>query len=383
MNLDNFEELKGGLNVAVVGRHNSPPDERTLLDHALLTILDREAQAHHSDQTSDLRNARLIKALDAGKIEAWFMVAAWDVNNPKILGAAIELPTILINEVDGKLTLSHAKYREDTCFLNDVFREIIKEKPSNKSFPEVGLADYFEQERNRVMISKDPTGKVQGGRVGEYSPHSSQMIKVMSNMGASLGRTLEPIMELKGGTPLSHKYWPVTVDTIHLNDEVTNKPLDYVFATSWQSRDGKQQIMATFTEAISTFTGEPIIRVQFGTLENMPEATLVKDITASLLVAGRAEAERRNWKQDEAVNSPIGSLEPTMRIHAPSNLVIVEALKDIDAQVRSLGHHPMLPVTLSFSDMKNKMGLTKNPDRPMSVIDLSQRSNAPAFDFAT
>ena len=380
MNLDNFEELQGGLKVGVISRQQSSALDRALLDKALFTILDHEARAHHTEQGAASRNAKLLKALDAGKIEAWFMVAAWDVATPKILGAAIELPTVLISEVDGKLTFTHAKYREDTCFRTNVLRELLKEQPTGTTLPDVGLCDYFEQERMRIMTTNDPTGKVQGGRIGEYSAHSAQMIKVMNKMGATLGSINEPIMEIAGDAPLAFKHWPVNVDTLTLNDEVNGRPLNYVFATSWQSQDGKQQVVATFTEAISTFTGEPVVRVQFGSLGTMPDAALLKDITASLLAAGQNEIERRDWKRDDNNTSPFASA-PIMRIHAPKETAIISALKDIEAQVRSLGPHPMLPAIMNFADLPGQVTALKSaPSRPVSIIE--PVANMAYFDLA-
>jgi hypothetical protein len=367
MSFEGFHELTGGLNVAVVSRQNSHGDDRVSLDNALFTILDREADAHHTSKAGAIRNAKLLKALDAGKIEAWFMLAAWDTCEPKILGAAIELPTVLIQEIDGKLVLTHAKYREDTCFRSDIMREIVKER-NGRPLPDVGLCDYFEEERMRIMVTNDPTGKVQGGRVGEYSAHSSAMIKVMNNMGATLGTVEHPIMELEGETPDFRSRWPVDVETLTLVDEQTGEPLDYVFATNWTSGDGKQQVMATFTEAISTFTGETIIRVQFGSMGEITDPKLLEDITASLLMAGREKVYNDlKWGHDEDETSSFGYTVPLMRIHAPEDVGIISALKKLDAKVRTLGHHAMFPTFIDLSKY-SQVKLCKPPARPLYVV---------------
>jgi hypothetical protein len=331
----------------------------------------------------------------------------------------------LITKWDGgKFQHYPAMYGEDTCLLSPVLKDLIHERPPNKSLPSnIGLGGYFEQERIKRWTTGQfgdaPLGHTARGRVGEYSAHSSAMIKLMNGLHASLGTEANgTILELDGLTRAMRDKWkfPVEIQEIPVGKGTCHN----IFLAHWSAEDGKQQIVASFTNGLSTFTGEPVTRVQFTSNGNLPERQILECVLASLLAAGKDVIGEQRWgadkegkllpspiiplagsKQDAysalldasrseiltrigaaASNPALGITPPVMRIHALQEPEINAALKSMGAKIRNLGSHPMLPAMIDFKNIpKQNLNFDPAPARPVKIINRTEAANNPIFSL--
>jgi hypothetical protein len=183
------------------------------------------------------------------------------------------------------------------------------------------------------------------------------MVRLLTSLGAALGQESQgTILQLDGfPSELADRERiriPVLTEALgrYEGDIISN-----VFVTSWSGNQG-ERIVASFTEAISTFSGQPIVRVQFTSNGQLPNREILKDALASLVMAGRTEISARKhlsntnvWNLDDA--------RMVMRIHALNEPEIGLALKEIGAKPRMIGIHPMLPVMTNFKNTpKNVLG---------------------------
>ncbi|MGB4056709.1 MAG: hypothetical protein WBK77_01345 [Alphaproteobacteria bacterium] len=256
------------------------------------------------------------------------------------------------------------------------------------------------------------------GRVGEYSAHSSTMIKLMTGLNATLGTEQGgTILEIDGLTRVMQDKWklPVEIKDIPAGKETYPN----IFLAQWSAEGGKQQIVASFTNGISTFTGDPVTRVQITSNGSLPNPGTLQNVLASLLAAGQDEVQARQWgtskeklpqspaipllgssreiyaalitaSQNELLSPIIGatprhvwnSKPPLMRIHALKEPEINTALKAMDAQTRILGTHPMLPAVIDFKNMPQEaFNFNLVPARPVSMTT-GEAANAVIFSLA-
>jgi hypothetical protein len=189
LNPDKFTVLPGGMRAGVLHMNGRDMVHHSVLVDVLCTVIEHEAKAHQATFQATQFN-KIIDAVQEGKISAYFILAGWENCRPKIAGASIEFPTV-ITEWDGK-QFNHypAIYGEDTCLLSTTLKALIQQRPHGKSLPQ-GLGAFFEHERIKRWTSNDygdaPLGASARGRVGEYSAHSSAMIKLMTDLNARLG----------------------------------------------------------------------------------------------------------------------------------------------------------------------------------------------------
>ncbi|MDE1902061.1 MAG: hypothetical protein KGI37_10530 [Alphaproteobacteria bacterium] len=384
--------LPGGLHAAVLPMKDDPVHWSALGD-ALENAVEHEATAHGAgfDHSSF---GKVIEAVKSDEIQAWFLLAAWDVCRPKIVGAAVEFPTVLTHWDGQDFQHHHAIYQEDTVLPIGMLRELAKERPAGKFFPpDIGLGEFFEQERikQRMQGNNPPLG-----RVGEYSAHNAKIIKIMKQSGVRLGGEADgAVFELDGAVPRNFDRWHVPVRTEGLfHDKNSPIPLPHVFLVNWDSADNKQRIAASFTKGISTFTGKTVVRVQVTSNGNLPSPQALQGVMASILAAGQEEASRREWgapayhprpspiisihgtKRElwasaiasnkaelfipRATFAPIfGHPAPIMRIHALGEPEIITAL-NAELPRRILGNHPMLATDQRFSQMVGRQALCAN-----------------------
>lgn len=426
LNPNKFRILPGGLRASV--HHMSQQDlvHDVVLAGTLSSVIAHEAKAHHAA----FQAARFDKVIDAvkeGKISAYFILAGWEACQMKIAGASIEFPTVITEWDKSKGQFKHypAIYGEDTCLLSPVLKEIVRERPYNKLLPpNIGLGGYFEQERIKRWTTNHfgdaPFGMTARGRVGEYSAHSSAMIKLMNGLNATLGQEQDgTILEVNGLTKAMQEKWKLPVeikDVPHGNGSYPN-----IFLAHWSGNGGKQQIVASFTNGISTFTGEPVTRVQITSNGNLPNPGMLQNALASLLAAGQDEIHNRGWgnagkakieqspaipllgstkeiysalmatSQSEIVK-PLAALiaphvwhnnTPLMRIHTLQESEINSALQSMDAKTRILGTHPMLPAVIDFKNMPQEaLSFDPIPARPINVALRAEAANSPVFTLA-
>lgn len=420
LNPDNFTTLLGGMQASVQCMSRRDLVHDVVLAGTLAEVVEHEANAHHTDFNADRFN-RVVEAVKEGDISAYFILAGWDVCHMRVAGASIEFPTV-ITEWDGKAFQHYpAIYGEDTCLLSSMLKTLIQERPAGKALPK-GLGAFFEQERIRRWtlnpFGDAPMGMTARGRVGEYSAHSSTMIKIIDGLGGSRGvEDAGTILEINGLTnAMKDKLrLPVSIKDIEASNCVYNN----IFVTEWSSADGKQQIAASFTKGISTFTGKPITRVQITSNGQLPERDVLSCALASLLSAGQNEIREKRWgapkrilrapspviaihgSQQEAhaalwgmgkemLIPRIGAADdfwaeslPILRVHTRNEPEINAALAAKGAQTRTLGPHPMLPVVIDFKNIPQEaMAFDLLPARPVKAVNRGTEKGAPLFLIA-
>ena len=425
LNPDCFTLLPRGLKAGVLHMSGQDLIHQSVLGDVLCSVIEHEAKAHNALFLADQFN-KIIEAVKEGKISAYFLLAGWENCRPKIAGGSIEFPTVITKWEGNEFKHYPAIYGEDTCILSKALRELVRERPEGKNFPEnIGLAEYFEQERIRRWTSNEfgdaPLGMAARGRVGEYSAHSKAMKKVMSRFGGTLGEEQDgTILEINGLTQAMKDKWKLPVETGGLTAE-NGASSPNIFLTRWSGEDGRQQLCASFTNGISSFTGDPIVRVQITGNGNLPNAGILQSALASLLAAGQEEIQARHWgsSKEQRAKSPViplhgsqqeiyaalseasqdemfvrrlgrvdlspifGGSVPTMRIHAIQEPGIVSALQAMDAQTRMLGPHPMLPVVMDFANApKESLYFRPTPARPLNIVRPLEAASAPIFAIA-
>jgi hypothetical protein len=330
-------------------------------DQALRWAVAAEAKTHHVE-LSGVNFDWMLPKIVANKIQAYSLDVSWDDCawencNRFTAGGATEFLSV-ITVWDGK-KFNHypATHGEDTYVSPELSSEF-RQRTTDASHPNgARLGTYFVHERIRLAVAQNlgltPYGMISRGRVGEYSAHSTAMIKMFNNMGATMGsQDKGNILQLNGFPESLRKRFPVDIQTeglgVHLGDFQPN-----IFVTNWSGKNG-EKIVASFTEAISTFNGQPIVRVQFTTNQRLPDNETLKDALASLIMAGRAEILERkrkslgnDWMLDDE--------HMIMRIHALNEPIIGLALQEMGANVRTIGikpnEHPMLPLITDFNNI--------------------------------
>jgi len=419
--------LVGGLKTSVFPMNGEDLIHQSALGKSLYDLVEHEAKAHQADFNGANFN-KIIEAVKANKIQAWFIVAGWEQCLPRVLGAAVEFPTVFTEWDGNEFKHYPGVYGEDTCIQPKVLRELIKERPSNKSFPpDLGLGLYFEQERMRLMRAENSPyyGMTPKGRIGEVSAHSTNMLRLLDQFGSEIGAEQEdPILEMQGITSTMRNRLPVAVEVQSLTpDSDSLATLSNVFVASWASDDEKQRLAASFPEAFSTFTGENIVRVQLTSNGNLPYGDKLKEVLSSLLIAGEEEVRERRWGKPALhkqlkprspiiyIHAPpserlkavwdsnkedllhprlglepelfLGGPPPLMRIHAIGEKEVVKALKGMGLQDRMLGPHVMQPASLDLGKMPvDIMELNPPQPKPLNVIRQQASAYIPLFSLA-
>ena len=423
MNPDKFTLLPGGLKASVLHMNRQDLMHHAAMSDVLCNIIEHEAKAHHANFQAG-QFSKIIDAVKDNKISAYFLLAGWDVCRTKMIGGSVEYATVLTEWDGNKFRHYPAIYGEDTCIMRNKLRELIQERPTGKVLPQnVGIGEYFERERIKRWVTNEygdaPLGQRGRARIGEFSGHSSTMIKVLDDLGATRETEQEgAILEINGLTRAMKDKWHLPVDTSVI---VTDKGDIYpnIFLTQWSGEGNKQQVVGSFTNGISTFTGDPVTRVQFTSNGNLPNNVVLQSALASILSAGQEEIEARGWgsakehriqspiipvggsrreiydallssSQDEMLVRKIGAVQrpriwndetPVMRIHALKEPAISLALSAMDAQTRMLGSHSMLPVVMDFKNVPQRiLGIDLNPARP-TTIKPSNAANEPYYAF--
>jgi hypothetical protein len=189
-----------------------------------------------------------------------------------------------------------------------------------------------------------PYGMSAQGLIGECSSDNAPSIASLKNLGAAIAKNETPILVFEDhilGIPPKQK---ISVEISSLANQTGIPSHTNIFVAQWCGENG-EQIAASYTEAISTFTGEPVVRVQISSNGKLPDAEHLQDVLYALIEAGDTEIMNRSWIDGNNTSS----LSCT-RIHALDEIEIVEALKGLGAQPRVLGGNPMIPISISFAN---------------------------------
>jgi hypothetical protein len=324
-NPTHFTRFEGGLEVAVLHMSRHDLLHQTALNEVLCKIIESEAHAHKADFKTT-KFGKIINAVKKSKISAYFLLAGWENCQRHIIGASIEYPTVLTKWENDKFVHYPAMYGEDTCLLTGAIKELIREKPPEMFFdPNIGLAEFLELEKIKRWTTNQygdaPLGMAARARIGEYSAHSKAMIKILDELGATRS-TVEngAILEIDGLTEAMKGKWKVHTITEGITPVGQSEPNPDIFCVRWSSLDGKQQLCASFTNGISSFTGDAVTRVQLTSNGNLPHEMMLQCVLASLLEAGQEEICARRWGAQED-NYPVDSLVETHKCGMYAKLI--------------------------------------------------------------
>lgn len=413
----------GGFQLAVVTMNPHDPVHCAMLGKTLEDAIKHEAKTHGA-YFDPARASRIIHAVRTGKIQAQFLLAAWENCAPRPIGVAIEFPTVMGVREGNQIVHYAATYGEDTCLLPEQIKALLKDRNGRPCYSGTQLGLLFEQERMRKMLTEGSPlfGATPRGRIGEFSAHSTTMIALLDHFGANLGTpSQDAVFELDGLYHLKPR-WPMEVETREILT-ANGTPARRIFVNQWEGGSGRQQIAASFTEGYSTFVDQTVARVQITSNGHLPKGSELKDVLASLIRTGADEIEDRRWGQpttpatktkrspiipitsrrDEILRAAygssmdelfvpkrgaaddypiIGAKQPIMRIHVLNEPEITNALKELGLATRKLGPHPMLPAQMDFATMpQGAAGFSIPPARPLQTTAKADDYGKPLFEL--
>lgn len=320
------------------------------LGEVIYKIIDGDAKTHNAVFDKDNFN-RVINAIRCDKLQSYLVILECDGGVPKFAGGTTQFSTVFTEWNGHAFEHYPAVYSEDT-YVSAEMSEEFRKRTKCKRFPNgLGLGTYFTQERIRLSVAgsnKDkPFGMTSRARISENASDNKPIVNILDKLGATVDKKAKiGILKFEKDALKNYKKSLVFVETeglASLSSEDGFVSHRNIFTTKWDSADEEQQIVATFTEAISTFSGLPVVRVQITSNNNLPEHGVLKDVLAALICAGQEEIEKRKWMVDETVG-----VLPTFRIHALNESEIACALQEIGANQRILGVRTMMPIALDF-----------------------------------
>jgi len=315
------------------------------------SIINGDAAAHGTT-TDDYCLEKVVRSINSGKAQAVFLKASLEGKELEFAGGAIESPTVYTQWDGNDFVHLPAIYVEDLrIFPNS--SELFRKNTISKQNPKgIGLGTWFTHERIRLSIGGkevEPSfGSISAAKISENIADNGRMRHIAKGLKADIGANDEPVLEIESDLPKIEKKPSVNIisEMLVKNHEANIDP--NVFVMRWKSLNDEQQIAASFTDAISTFTGKPVIRVQITSNGNVPNNAILKDVISAIIESGKAEAIQRNWSGQPGEC-------PVMRIHAVNESKIHNALKEIGARPRFLGAHPMVPVITDYTKIPSEI----------------------------
>jgi len=315
----------------------------------LYELIESDAKAHGTSVSKD-NLGRVMHSICAGKLQACFLFTRLQKGLPQYAGGAIELPSVFTRWNGNSFVHYPATYSEDTFVYPELSAKFRAETKTALNPKGIGLGTCFTHERIRlasaVSNSELSFGKISRARISENAQDNHAMLHILKKLGATVETKNGQILELAGDAPLpvKQKKIPTKIMCLTLCGNENGFSIQpNVFLVNWVGYNGEQKITATFTEAISTFSGETIIRVQLTSSSILPPKDKLNEVISAILTAGRTEVLERNWAGKDT--------PPTMRIHAINEPQIVASLIEIGAHNRLLGTRPMLPVVADFANI--------------------------------
>jgi hypothetical protein len=344
----------------------------SMLCDKLGKVVEGDAKAYGVELvTKDLSG--VLEAAKNGIIQVYFLIVGWDGGQPQFAGGAIEFPTIM-TEWNGK-DFEHypAVYAEENYVSAEVSEEFRKRTKDESNPKGVGLGRFFIHQRilQSVINGSDcaPFGMPSRGCVGEMDPNNDAVNSILGKLDPSFRDDSGVILELNSAAVCVHRNSEVavTIDNVASNIDGQNIVVQpAAFVASWSSPRG-ERIVASFTRAISTFTGKTVVRVQFASNRNIPAQDQLEDAMAGLISAGQAEIGNRKWLTRES-GAP-GPIDVPMRIHAFAEPRLVAALRELGATTRVVGARTLVPIVTDFKRVStDALGITLPTPRQLTLV---------------
>ena len=409
----NFQQLLGGLNIAILPQNQSDIIHSSALGRVLRDSIQHEAMVHGVG-FDPVGFRKVMQAMSSGDVEVLFFAAAWDICDPKIVGATINFRSLFLQRNGNDIDAHHGIYSEDVCLLPAKMREIILGRPRTKALPRDGLGlPFIQASIDHFAQHGFKDGTIPAGQAFEFAPSNSKIIAIQEKLGATLGGSEDSaLLKIESGK-LTHDRFkiPVEVRFVPLADGAID-PNNFV--VSWEAPDTQQKVMASFTKGISTFKGAPVTQCQFISNGKLPSAGVLQSVVASILQAAEQEIGERRWgslaKPQQLVsphipingstqevfaalfdaqnvvllspkrsNPPLGIAPPPIHIHVLQEPEIAAALKSVGAAQRMLGNNSMQTATLDLRKVAVKQNV---PTRPLALISPDAARNDPLFSLA-
>ena len=294
--LKGWEEQPGGLWLKVSPFDKRNPEHRHSAAGVMQASVQTVAKVHGAAYSERSFRANM-KALNAGNIKVVFFLAKWEICAPKpiILGAALNWNTV---GIDPHGQTGRAVYTEDLCLLNDPLRQLIRERPKGKEFPEMSLAECFE----RLSIKNLIESKGAVYKYGEVNPDNKRMIEPLENTGGFFGKGSDSaVLEIERLPNNLLDKFPMIVtageDEYGLEDENT-------FIARWA--EGLSDIRFIVTKGQATALGKPRVDIRPWHNGILPKQPVLECVLSSALLAIKQEVERQEWgeEQDQGFPSP-------------------------------------------------------------------------------
>ena len=350
--------LPKGLRVKVTRMNASDPVHGVVLGDTLYKVIEEEAKAH--GEPFDGRNFdKVLEAIQANKIQAHFLIVNGMGPLPRVVGGAIQFSTVF-TEWNGESFLHYpAVYSEDT-YVSSESSSAFRKLTEGGDFPRgIGLGTYFVCERIRLAVSGEkedrPFGLSASCRVAEHAAGNAQIMGIYKKLCATQEvDRINTVLQFEEFPPHLDIDTHITVQVHSLSScmDGCDRSHPNVFVVTWASSDRKERLSASFTEALSTFTGAPLVRVQFtsnGALSSSSECSL-KKVLSAILSAGEAEIVNRGW-----IGNGSDSVFSAMKLHALHEPRIVNTLRNMGAVTRLLGVRPMQPTVIDFRNIPSEI----------------------------
>lgn len=297
-------EIEGHLKLGVLTYDRATPEHKKLLREPITNIIRTVAQSHNTSGRSS-QVGRVMSSLQAGDLEATFLMAAWDLNKAKAIGGAIHFHTVGLKRYDNSVGIGPGIYTDDICLFKDRVSEIAGNAPAGCYLPRnYGLAEFFEKETFRIILSDNsPFRTVPTYRVGEVDPQNAPMIKLMGKVSAELGlEDSSAVFEAKDLQRIRFSKNQQPVEIVDIFTSMGKDPNN--FATRWVSPQKDFEVVFSYTKGFKTTRGETVVQAQAKSNGNPPEQTDVGAVVSSLLLTGMGEVGRRGWQPFGAVRQP-------------------------------------------------------------------------------
>jgi hypothetical protein len=372
-----LKSQSGGVQVGVVRLDGSDIVHVAALGKWLREFIEESAKVHDTDISDEGFN-NVIAALAANKIQAYFLIVGWENCQPQFAGGAIQYPTVITEWNGNSFEYYPAIYYEDTYVLPELSAEYRARISKTKAADRVGLGTYFRRERIKFSVTPEdggaPFGMISRGLIGECSSDNAPSIHSLKKLRAVLGDAENAVLQLNDIPSTFIGRRGATLTTYGLSSPLVDAAArSNVFVTKWSSGDGEQQLAATFTEAISTFNGEPVVRVQLASNGYLPHEESLKDILSALIVAGRTEIIERQWLiKSRNITDPLSAM--LIHVHGPLEVApilkrITSAFAEMGASQRLLGPHRMLPLIANFGDIQDEaLGFKVPSAKPLQLL---------------
>jgi len=374
--------------------HVNPYDKLHLiwLSQAYKNLLGYEASIHGAGLTGHVPE-QVMKAIKTNILKVQFIMVGKEV-----AGIATSAPTFTAkrNKKTNKIEIFEGDYLEDICVdqnMNKLFRRLTTLIPAHPKG--IGLGTVFSYARIWQSV-KDVFGSAQSGEapakiVKEVAHDNLAMAGSMSKLGGVIRTAKDSrVLELANGlTPDMDKRWGV--NNVRKEDLPRKRRRKASclnnFKVTWSSDDDKQEIVAIFTRTVSTFTGNPVVRLQLASNGNLPDSIMLKEVLATMMKAGNAEINERGWGLPVGTSvSEFGGPIPVIRIHAEDDPEIVQALSEMGAEDRKCGDKLMVATAIHTDKIPNQekiFGQELPKASPVNVIDQSEDKYKPCFNIVS